>query len=153
MVLAASSPTELIQQDREHLIHPLYHPDDHESPLIFVKGEGAILTTVDGQDFIDGLSCLWNVNIGHGRPELAEAAAEQMRALAFASNYTGSANVPAIKLAARLAEVVYPSLNAVYFTSSGAESNESAFMSYRFFLKAQCMSDKCKFIAVNWSYT
>jgi putrescine aminotransferase len=152
MVTAAQSPTDLIQQDREHLIHPLYHPDDHESPVIFVKGEGAILTAVDGREYIDGLSCLWNVNIGHGRAELADAAAEQMRALAFASNYTGSANIPAIRLAARLAEVAYPSLNAVYFTSGGAESNESAFKTVRFFWKAHGKPDKVKIIARNWAY-
>ena len=152
MVTAAQSPTDLIQQDREHLIHPLYHPDDHESPVIFVKGEGAILTAVDGREYIDGLSCLWNVNIGHGRPELADAAAEQMRALAFASNYTGSANIPAIQLAARLAEVAYPSLNAIYFTSGGAESNESAFKTVRFFWKAHGKPDKVKIIARNWAY-
>jgi putrescine aminotransferase len=152
MVTTVSSPTELLQLDREHLIHPLYHPDDHESPVIFVKGEGAILTAVDGTEYIDGLSCLWNVNIGHGRPELAEAAAEQMRSLAFASNYTGSANIPAIRLATRLAEVAYPSLNSVYFTSGGAESNESAFKTARFFWQAHGKPDKIKVIARNHAY-
>ena len=152
MVTAPSSPTELIQQDREHLIHPLYHPDDHEAPTIFVKGEGAILTTIDGREYIDGLSCLWNVNAGHGRAELAEAAAEQMRSLAFASNYTGSANVPAIRLAAKLAEIAYPSLNSVYFTSGGAESNESAFKTARFYWKAHDKPDKVKIISRNWAY-
>ena len=152
MVTTVSSPTELLQLDREHLIHPLYHPDDHESPVIFVKGEGAILTAVDGTNYIDGLSCLWNVNIGHGRPELAEAAAEQMRSLAYASNYTGSANIPAIQLATRLAEVAYPSLNSVYFTSGGAESNESAFKTARFFWQAHGKPDKIKIIARNHAY-
>jgi putrescine---pyruvate transaminase len=152
MVIAASSPTELIQQDREHLIHPLYHPDDHEAPVIFVSGQGAMLRDVEGREYIDGLSCLWNVNIGHGRAELAEAAAEQMRSLAFVSNYTGSANVPAIKLATKLAEVAYPSLNSVYFTSGGAESNESAFKTVRFFWKAHGKPDKIKVISRQWAY-
>ena len=58
MVLAPASPSELIQQDREHLIHPLYHPDDHESPVIFASAKGSILTDVDGRAYIDGLSCL-----------------------------------------------------------------------------------------------
>ncbi len=56
-----------------------------------------------------------------------------MRKLAFASNYTGSANIPAIQLATKLAEISYPSLNSVYFTSGGAESNESAFKTARFY--------------------
>src|SRR4029078_9119574 len=73
MVFSPISPSELIQQDREHLIHPLYHPDDHESPIIFAQGKGAVLTDVEGHEYIDGLSCLWNVAVGHGRKELAEA--------------------------------------------------------------------------------
>ena len=73
MVFSQVSPSELIQQDREHLIHPLYHPDEHESPIIFAQGKGAILTDVEGHEYIDGLSCLWNVAVGHGRTELAEA--------------------------------------------------------------------------------
>ncbi len=152
MVLATPSPTELVQQDREHLIHPLYHPDDHEAPIIFVKGRGAILTDAEGHEYIDGLSSLWNVNAGHGRPELAEAAAAQMHELAYASNYTGFANVPAIKLAAKLAEISYPNLNSVYFTSGGAESNESAFKTARFFWKAKDKPDKVKVIARTWAY-
>ena len=152
MVIAAWSPTELIQQDREHLIHPLYHPDEHETPVIFVEGKGAVLKDAEGNEYIDGLSCLWNVNVGHGRTELADAAYEQMRALAYASNYTGSANVAAIQLATRLAEITYPNMNAVYFTSGGAESNESAFKTARFYWKAHGKTDKVKIIARTWAY-
>ena len=78
MVFSPTSPSELIQQDREHLIHPLYHPDEHESPIIFAQGKGAILTDVEGHEYIDGLSCLWNVDVGHGRQELAEAGGQQL---------------------------------------------------------------------------
>ena len=68
---------ELTRQDQEHVIHPLYHPDDHARPMIFVEGHGAILRDIEGNEYIDGLACLWNVNAGHGRAELAEAAAER----------------------------------------------------------------------------
>ena len=81
MVFSPISPSELIQQDREHLIHPLYHPDDHESPIIFAQGKGAVLTDVEGNEYIDGLSCLWNVAVGHGRTELAEAGGQQLQTL------------------------------------------------------------------------
>ncbi len=143
---------DLVTLDQSHLLHPQHHPTDHAEPVIFDRGVGAILWDVRGRRYIDGLSCLWNVNIGHGRPELAEAAAEQMRALAFASNYTGSANVPAIRLATRLAEVAYPSLNSVYFTSGGAESNESAFKTARFYWKRRGKPDKVKIISRQHAY-
>ena len=85
----------IIKSDSDHLVHPLFHPDDQKEPFVWVKGEGAILHSADGREFIDGLSCLWNVNVGHGRRELAQAAARQMEQLAFASGYTGNTNIVA----------------------------------------------------------
>ena len=67
------SPISLRDADMRHLIHPLHHPKDHASAKIFASGSGAMLKTEDGTEYIDGLSCLWNVNIGHGRKELAQA--------------------------------------------------------------------------------
>ena len=79
MVFSPISPSELIQQDREHLIHPLYHPDEHESPIIFAQGRGAILTDVEGNEYIDGLSCLWNVASGTVAPSLRRRAVSSYR--------------------------------------------------------------------------
>jgi putrescine---pyruvate transaminase len=142
----------LVSEDKSHLLHPLYHPDDHATPHIWVKGRGAVLTDAEGREFIDGLSCLWNVNVGHGRRELAEAAAEQMTALAYATNYVGSSNIPAIQLAHRMTELAYPNLAATYFTSGGAESNESAFKTARFYWKVKGKPDKVKVISRQLGY-
>ena len=149
MAVETTSPqsTQLLAEDREHLVHPLQHPADHGSPIVFVKGRGAILTDAEGKDYIDGLSCLWNVNVGHGRRELAEAAAAQMAELAFVTNYVGATNVPAITLAARLVELAYPNMRSVYFTTGGAESNESAFKTARFYWKLQDKPAKVKIIS------
>ncbi|MFN8559374.1 MAG: aminotransferase class III-fold pyridoxal phosphate-dependent enzyme, partial [Dehalococcoidia bacterium] len=124
---------DLLNEDLAHLIHPLYHPRAHEGAMIFERGDGIYLWDVDGQRYIDALSCLWNVNVGHGRRELAEAAARQIEKLAFCNSYTGFSNVPAIQLAARLAALAPGDLNAVFFTSGGAESNESAFKMARYY--------------------
>src|SRR5271169_5190291 len=121
----ALSTAELVKSDQEHLIHPLHHPVDHTDPVIFVRGCGAVVEDINGNKYIDGLSSLWNVNAGHGRAELAEAAAAQMKELAYFSAYAGSTNVPAITLANRL--VALAGMQAVFFTCGGAESNESAF--------------------------
>jgi adenosylmethionine-8-amino-7-oxononanoate aminotransferase len=142
----------LLSDDRDHLLHPLYHPDDHTKPHVWVKGQGAILTDAEGREYLDGLSCLWNVNVGHGRRELAEAAAEQMATLAYSTNYVGSSNVPAIRLAHRMTEIAYPNLAAVYFTSGGAESNESAFKTARFYWKVKGKPDKVKVISRQMGY-
>jgi adenosylmethionine-8-amino-7-oxononanoate aminotransferase len=96
----------LLDADRRHLIHPLHHPKEHAQARIFVEGHGAMLRTADGTEYIDGLSALWNVNVGHGRKELADAAAAQMAKLAYASAYTGFSNEPAIRLAERIVGLV-----------------------------------------------
>ncbi|HXX36772.1 MAG TPA: aspartate aminotransferase family protein [bacterium] len=137
----------LLQEDRRHLIHPLHHPLDHEHPLLFVEGRGAILKDADGREYIDGLAGLWNVNVGHGRAELAEAAADQMRRMAFASAYAGQSNEPMIRLAQRLVKLAYRSTSAVYFTTGGAESNETAFKTARFFWKVLGKPDKVKILS------
>ncbi|HEX3972590.1 MAG TPA: hypothetical protein VHX19_14770, partial [Stellaceae bacterium] len=63
--------TQLLDTDRQFLVHPLHHPEDHKAPLFIDHGKGEMLYDVDGRGVIDGLSGLWNVNIGHGRGELA----------------------------------------------------------------------------------
>ena len=88
--------------DYAHLVHPLFHPVDQQDPFVWVKGEGPILHEAGGKQYIDGLSGLWNVSLGHGRKDLAAAGARQMEELAFVSGYVGATNVPAVQLAEKL---------------------------------------------------
>jgi len=148
MVLTTS---DLAKADHDHLLHPLHHPVDHAEPVIYVRGRGVTLTDIEGREYIDGLSGLWNVNVGHGRTELADAAAHQMKELAYCSGYIGSSNIPAIELAQRLAELA-PGMEAVFFVSGGAEANESAFKTARFYWKAQGKPGKVKVIARQHGY-
>ena len=142
---------DLVKADQDHLIHSLHHPVDHAQPIIYVGGCGSVVADTEGREYIDGLSGLWNVNVGHGRTELAEAAARQMKDLAYFSSYAGSSNLPAIRLAHRLIEIL-PEMQAVFFTSGGAEANESAFKTARFFWKAQGKPSKVKVIARHHGY-
>jgi adenosylmethionine-8-amino-7-oxononanoate aminotransferase len=143
---------ELVKADQDHLIHPLHHPVDNAEPVIYVRGRGATLTDIGGRQYLDGLAGLWNVNVGHGRAELADAAAAQMKELAYYSGYVGSANVPAITLASRLIDLCYDGLQAVFFASGGAEANESAFKTVRFYWKAVGKPEKVKIIARQNAY-
>jgi adenosylmethionine-8-amino-7-oxononanoate aminotransferase len=142
----------LVRDDLAHLIHPQYYAPEHEAPVIFDHGEGVWLTDVRGRRYIDGLASLWNVAVGHGRTELADAGAEQMRKLAFSNSYTGFSNVPAIQLAAKVAELVYDNLTGVFFTNSGSESNEGAFKAARFFWNLRGKPTKTKIIARERAY-
>lgn len=142
----------LVERDIAHLLHPQYHQADHRNAVIFESGEGAILRDVRGREYIDGLSSLWNVAVGHGRHELAEVAAEQMTKLAFANGYSGYSNARAIALAERVCRLSYPSMDAVFFANSGSEANEVAFKLARFYWFLKGRTDKVKIIARREAY-
>jgi adenosylmethionine-8-amino-7-oxononanoate aminotransferase len=137
----------LVEADHRHMIHPLHHVRDHEKPILLVEGRNEMLIDSEGKQYIDGLSSLWNVNAGHGRKELADVAAQQMARLAFASAYAGATNEPSIRLAEKITKIAYPNSSAVYFTTAGAESNESAFKIARYYWKLRGKPDKVKFIS------
>src|SRR5438445_2130427 len=147
-----TTTAEFVSADQEHLIHPLHHPVDNARTVIYVRGHGVMIRDIDGHEYIDGLSGLWNVNVGHGRAELADAAAAQMKELAYCSGFVGSSNVPSIALAERLLELTDHTMRAVFLTSGGAEANESAFKTARFYWKAHGKPDKVKSIARDQAY-
>ena len=142
----------LVEDDLGHLLHPQYYAPDHADPVIFASGEGVWLTDVRGRRYIDALSSLWNVAVGHGRTELAEAAAEQMRRVAFTNGYTGFSNVPAIELARTVAGLAYEGMEGVYFTNSGSESNEAAFKTARFYWNLMGRPGKVQVVARERAY-
>ena len=92
---------------------------------VFERGEGIHLFDIHGRRYIDAMSGLVVVNIGHGRAEIAEAAAAQIRQLAYvsAANYT---SIPAAELSARIAELTPGDLERTFFCSGGSEAVETA---------------------------
>ena len=133
-------------------LHPTYHPRAHINPLVIERGEGVWLYTTDGQKILDGMAGLWNVNVGYGREELAKAAYDQMKELAFTSGFTGMTNLPSIQLADKLAGFAYEGLNSTMFTSGGSESNDSAFKTARYYWKRKEKPGKYKVIARRNAY-
>jgi len=128
--LSAEESSRLYELDRTHWLHPqgdLGAPVGTVPQLLFTGGSGATLTDVDGREYIDGMASLWNVNVGYGRTELGDAAATQMKKLAFSSAYGGFGTAPAIELAAKLAELAPGELEVTYFASGGAEANDTAY--------------------------
>lgn len=144
--------SELLARDKAHLIHPLHSPSLHQKGHVWVRGEGARLYDIDGKEYIDGLSGLWNVSAGHGRKEMAEAAFDQMSTLAYCSGYTGSTNQPAIELAERLSQWAYPAINRFFFTSGGGESSDSSFKTARYYWRLKGKPGKTKVISRQWGY-
>ncbi len=146
-----TQPTQL-DIDRRHVIHSLHHGPTCDDAHVWVGGRGAMLFDEAGREYFDALAGLWNVVVGHGRSEIAAAAARQMNALPYATSYAGSTNRPAIELAERLAEMFYPRINRFFFTSGGAEANEAAFKTARFYWKVAGKTEKTKIIGRNWGY-
>src|SRR5690606_11890821 len=99
---------ELIELDKKHFIHPtssIQQQQQFGPKVIIEKGEGIYLTDKNGNVYIDAMSSLWNVNVGHGREELAQVAADQMKKLAFSSTFSTFSHEPAILLAEKLASI------------------------------------------------
>jgi len=118
---------------------------------IFERGEGCYLWDSDGNRHLDGLAGLFCVNIGHGRADLSAAAAKQMNALAYSTNW-GFAHPASIEAAALIAEVAPGDLSEVFFVSSGSEAVESALKFARNYHLARGEDSRYKVISRNWSY-
>jgi len=121
------SSGELSQAARRHLwMHFTRLAGERGAPVpVIVSGDGCYVHDADGKRYLDGLSALFCVNAGHGRTELADAAAAQMRELAFYTNWS-YAHPRSIELAERIAAFAPGDLNRVFFTSGGSEAVESA---------------------------
>ncbi len=121
-------PDALAEAARDHLWMHFTRQSTYEQgghvPVI-VKGEGAYVYDDQGRRYLDGLAGLFTVQMGHGRQELADAAAAQAKELAFFPIWS-YAHPQAIKLAERLADQAPGDLNRVFFTSGGGEAVETA---------------------------
>ncbi|MBP0483131.1 aspartate aminotransferase family protein [Sagittula salina] len=127
-ILTPNSPTaELQALDAAHHMHPFTHGAAlrEKGARIITRAEGVWLNDSDGNRILDAMAGLWCVNVGYGREELAEAAARQMRELPFYNTFFQTSHVPAINLAARLAELAPDDLNHVFFANSGSEANDT----------------------------
>ena len=108
-----------------------WHPfTDHkalavEGTRIIVKGDGVWLTDSTGKRYLDGMAGLWCTNVGHGRAEIAEAAFEQMKELAYYNSFFKTSNAPAIRLAEKILTLAPTVMSKVFFCGSGSEANDT----------------------------
>ncbi|MDP2289682.1 MAG: aspartate aminotransferase family protein [Actinomycetota bacterium] len=123
---------------------------DHEVPVI-ARGEGCYVYDQSGKRYLDGLSGLFTVQVGHGRKELAEAAREQAETLAYFPVWS-FAHEPAITLATRLAELSPGDLNRVFFTPTGGDAVETAIKLSRQYWKLRGQHGKTKVMSRYLAY-
>lgn len=118
---------ELQALDAAHHMHPFTENAAlaKKGARIMTSGKGVWLTDSEGRKIIDGMAGLWCVNIGYGRTELGDVAKAQMDQLAYYNTFFQTSHVPAIALAAKLAEIAPGDLNHVFFAGSGSEANDT----------------------------
>jgi adenosylmethionine-8-amino-7-oxononanoate aminotransferase len=124
--------------------------ESRDVPII-VRGDGCYVFDDHGRRYLDGLSALFCVNLGHGRGDLAQAGADQAKELGYFSTWS-YAHPRAIELAAKIASLTPGDLNRVFFTSGGGEAVESALKLARQFHKATGNPTKTKLIAREVAY-
>ncbi|MEV4052299.1 aspartate aminotransferase family protein [Amycolatopsis sp. NPDC049688] len=150
---AAADAPSLAQVARSNLwMHFTRHSayDETDVPVI-VRGEGPYIWDARGKRYLDGLAGLFAVQVGHGREELAEAAARQTKQLAYFPLW-GHAHPAAIELASRLAAAAPGDLNRVFFTVSGGESVETAWKLAKQYFKLAGKPGKHKVISRALAY-
>ncbi len=147
------SPEHLQEAAKRHLWMHFTRMGSYETqdvPVI-VRGEGPWVWDSNGKRYLDGLSGLYVVMAGHGRRELAEAAARQASQLAYFPIWS-YAHPTAIELAERLADLAPGDINRVFFTTGGSEAVESAWKLARQYFKAIGQPARTKAISRQISY-
>ncbi len=106
-------------------LHPFAKPTRGDFVTI-ARGEGALLWDSDGNELIDAMASLWYCNVGHGRAEIADAVAEQIRTIETYSCFDPFTNAPAEQLADRIVSLTSTPEARVFFAGSGSEAVDSA---------------------------
>jgi putrescine aminotransferase len=140
--------------DQAHHLHPFTdHRAMHaQGTHIIRSARGSTLVDERGRELIDGLAGLWCVNVGYGRSEIADAVAEQMRAVAFYPSFFNTTTEPTIRLAARLTELAPGRLSRAIFCNSGSEANETALKLIRAYWKLRGVRAKTKVLSRSFAY-
>ena len=140
-------------RDAKHHFHP--NTDmvalNAEGTRVIVRGEGVWLTDAAGRKILDGFSGLWNVAVGYGRREIADAAYKQMLQLPFYNTFFKSTTIPVIELAEMLGQLA-PGFTKSFFTNSGSEGNDTIIRMVRHYWKLRGQPKKSTFIARHNAY-
>jgi adenosylmethionine-8-amino-7-oxononanoate aminotransferase len=141
----------VVAQDLENVLHPLVqHRALEKKQMVVVAAQGSTVFDADGTAFLDAMAGLLCVNIGYGRQELADVAAEQMRAMAYYPH--NAMNLPAAQLAEQVNTLMGGGYH-VYFVNSGSEANEAGFKFARQYAKHEFPGEfRHKTISRQYSY-
>ncbi len=123
-----------------------------EAPAVLVSGHGVWVRDNVGRELLDAFSGLWCVNLGYGREELIEAAANQLRRLPYATTFFNFSSEPALQLADRLVAVAPRGIRHVLFTGGGSEAVDSALKLIRHYFTLSGQPQRRHFISLERGY-
>ncbi|MFP3550868.1 aminotransferase class III-fold pyridoxal phosphate-dependent enzyme [Paraburkholderia sp. SIMBA_049] len=136
--------------------NPESHPalEQHITPVRIARGDGCYLLDDRGNRLVDGSSGLWNVLVGHNRPEIKEAIIRQLDELEYSTLFGGAITHPrAEELAKLLIEMLEPEgMRRVFFSLGGSDAIETALKLARQYWKVQRQADRTKFISLKMAY-
>lgn len=133
------------------MLHFTPYGEDWSKLPVIVSGEGCYITDDAGGTYIDGLAGLFTTQVGHGRQEIADVAAAQMKELAFFPNWSFQ-HPRSLELAAKISEIAPGDLNTTFFVSSGSEAVETAIKLARQYHRANGEPTRHKFISRKIAY-
>ncbi|MGB5870220.1 MAG: aspartate aminotransferase family protein [Albidovulum sp.] len=135
---------ELQKLDAAHHMHPFTADGElaAKGARIITRAEGVWINDSEGHRILDAMAGLWCVNVGYGRKDLARVAARQMEELTYYNTFFQTSHVPAIALAAKLAELAPGDLNHVFYAGSGSEANDTNIRLVRRYWEVKGQPDK-----------
>lgn len=141
-------------RDIETVLHPYTNLATHRDtgPLMLERGQGVFVYDTRGKDYIEGMSGLWCLSLGHGNEELIDAATAQLRKLSFAHLFNGKSHDPAIELAETLKALAPVPTSKVFFCNSGSEANDTQVKLVRYMNNALGRPEKKKIVARDKAY-
>ncbi|HEX5850535.1 MAG TPA: aspartate aminotransferase family protein [Rubrobacter sp.] len=135
---------DLLAKDRRYVWHAMTGHNPGATTMVVTEADGAWVTDVDGNRYLDGMAGQWSVNAGYGREELARAAYEQLSTMPFYPMVQG--HLPAIELAERLNGWLDDDY-VFFYSNSGSEANEAAFKIARQYHQQNGEGSRWKFVA------
>ena len=145
----------LKENNARHMWHPMSHPADSlaNPPKIITGGKGVRIVDVDGNETIDAVGGLWNVNLGYSCEPVKEAISAQLGQLPYYSTFRGTSNDAVIELSYMLREFFAPDgLSRAFFTSGGSDGIEVALRLARQYHKVRGEAGRTKFLSIKKGY-
>ncbi len=133
-----------LDKDRRYIWHGMAGYNPNASTMVVAEADGAWITDIDGNRYLDGMAGMWNVNAGYGREELARAAYEQIKTMSYYPITQG--HLPAIELGEKLIEWLDGEY-VIRYANSGSEANETAFKIARQYHAQNGEPERYKFVA------